>query len=69
MAVKYIIKEKKYLDTFFGKIFNHYAKGIESKAVKDLKKKDPEFKKAHEKGEEAVKKMHDIFREKGLKIY
>ena len=69
MAVKYKIKEKKYLDTFLGKVFNNIAKGIESKAVKDLKKKDPEFKKAHEKGEEAVKKMHDNFKAKGLKIY
>ena len=69
MAVKYKIKEKKYLDTFLGKVFNNIAKGIESKAVKDLKKKDPEFKKAYEKGEDAIKNMEKMMKKRGLPVY
>ena len=69
MAVKYKIKEKKYLDTFLGKIFNNIAKGIESKAVKDLKKKDPEFKKAHDKGQKAIDDMRKMMKKRGLPTY
>ena len=69
MAVKYKIKEKKYLDTFLGKIFNNIIKGIESKTVKDLKKKDPEFKKAWEKGEDAIKNMEKMMKKRGLPVY
>jgi hypothetical protein len=69
MAVKYIIKEKNYLDTFLGKVFNNIIKGIESKTVKDLKKKDPEFKKAWEKGEDAIKNMEKMMKKRGLPVY
>ena len=41
MAVKYIIKEKDYIDTFLGKIFMNIAKGIQSNVEKDIAKKDP----------------------------
>ena len=66
MAVKYKIKEKKYLDTFLGKIFNNIAKGIESKAVKDLKKKDPEFKKKIQKAEKAKDDLESYLRSRGV---
>jgi prefoldin subunit 5 len=69
MAVKYIIKEKNYLDTFLGKVFSNIAKGIRSKAIEDLKKKDPEFKKAHDKGQKAIDDMRKMMKDAGLPTY
>ena len=68
MAVKYKIKEN-YLDTFLGKVFNNIAKGIRSKAIDDMKKKDPEFKKAHEKGQKAIDDMRKMMKKRGLPTY
>tara|TARA_Y100000768_G_C23544950_1_gene480990 strand:- start:87 stop:362 length:276 start_codon:yes stop_codon:yes gene_type:complete len=58
-----------YLDTPLGKFWNNTAKGIEKQAVEDMKKKDPEWKKKYEKGDDAVRKMHEMFEKNGLKRY
>lgn len=68
MAVKYKIKEN-YLDTFVGKVFNYIAKNIRSKTIEDMKKKDPEFKKAWEKGEDAIDDMRKMMKKRGLPTY
>ena len=58
-----------YLDTPLGKFWNNTVKGIEKKAVEDMKKKDPEFKKKGEEGDDAIKKMEEIMKENDLPIY
>ena len=52
-----------------GKVFNNIAKNIRSKTIEDMKKKDPEFKKAHEKGEKAIDDMRKMMKKRGLPTY
>lgn len=58
-----------YLDTPLGKFWNNVVKGIQKKAVEDMKKKDPEWKKKYEKGDDAIKKMEEMMKENDLPIY
>jgi|TARA_B100000035_G_scaffold11001_1_gene9287 hypothetical protein len=58
---KYIVKEG-IIDNFLGSIFKSMLKGAESKAIKDLKRKDPNFGKKLKKLEKEKKEIEDYIK-------
>tara|TARA_B100001063_G_C16718014_1_gene531908 strand:- start:99 stop:329 length:231 start_codon:yes stop_codon:yes gene_type:complete len=66
---KYIIKEKEGLiGKFLGAIFKSMLKGAESKALKDLKRKDPKFGEKLKRLEKEKKEIEDYIKNNRKKL-